>query len=101
MDYFGEQLILFINAAVLAATPLLFGTLGESLTEKSGNLNPIAMILISLFLALLKKGSNTIQTNYKIPLSVCEILTGLILFFMLACEFFLNYRLVFRHRREA
>lgn len=39
MDYFLEQLILFINAAVLAATPLLFGTLGEILTEKSGNLN--------------------------------------------------------------
>ena len=31
--------ILFFNAAVLAATPLLFGTLGEILTEKSGNLN--------------------------------------------------------------
>jgi simple sugar transport system permease protein len=30
---------LFFNAAVLAGTPLLFGTLGEILTEKSGNLN--------------------------------------------------------------
>ncbi len=29
----------FIVAAVLAACPLLLGTLGESLTEKSGNLN--------------------------------------------------------------
>lgn len=29
----------FIVAAVLAGTPLLFGTLGEILTEKSGNLN--------------------------------------------------------------
>ena len=29
----------FLTAAVLAACPLLFGTLGESLTEKSGNLN--------------------------------------------------------------
>ena len=29
----------FFNAAVLAGTPLLFGTLGEILTEKSGNLN--------------------------------------------------------------
>jgi simple sugar transport system permease protein len=29
----------FIGAAVLAATPLLFGTLGEILTEKSGSLN--------------------------------------------------------------
>jgi simple sugar transport system permease protein len=39
MADFMNQLALFINAAVLAATPLLFGTLGEMLTEKSGNLN--------------------------------------------------------------
>lgn len=34
-----ETFINFFNAAVLAGTPLLFGTLGELLTEKSGNLN--------------------------------------------------------------
>lgn len=33
------QLIPFLVAAVAAGTPLLFGTLGEILTEKSGNLN--------------------------------------------------------------
>jgi len=32
-------LIPFFTAAVVAGTPLLFGTLGEILTEKSGNLN--------------------------------------------------------------
>jgi len=34
-----DMFINFFNAAVLAGTPLLFGTLGEILTEKSGNLN--------------------------------------------------------------
>jgi simple sugar transport system permease protein len=34
-----DNLINLFNAAVLAGTPLLFGTLGEILTEKSGNLN--------------------------------------------------------------
>lgn len=34
-----DKIIDLINAAVLAGTPLLFGTLGEILTEKSGNLN--------------------------------------------------------------
>ncbi len=34
-----DQVIKFFIAAVLAGTPLLFGTLGEILTEKSGNLN--------------------------------------------------------------
>jgi len=34
-----DTLIIFFNAAVLAGTPLLFGTTGAILTEKSGNLN--------------------------------------------------------------
>ena len=34
-----DTLVHFFNAAVVAGTPLLFGTLGEILTEKSGNLN--------------------------------------------------------------
>ena len=34
-----DTFIHFFNAAVLAGTPLLFGTIGEILTEKSGNLN--------------------------------------------------------------
>ena len=34
-----DTLLNFIVAAVLAATPLLFGALGEIITEKSGNLN--------------------------------------------------------------
>jgi simple sugar transport system permease protein len=34
-----DVIVNLFNAAVLAGTPLLFGTLGEILTEKSGNLN--------------------------------------------------------------
>ena len=34
-----DKVLSFVVAAVLAGTPLLFGTLGEILTEKSGNLN--------------------------------------------------------------
>jgi simple sugar transport system permease protein len=34
-----EALISFLHAAVIAGTPLLFATLGEIITERSGNLN--------------------------------------------------------------
>lgn len=34
-----DNFVNLINAAVLAGAPLLFGTIGEILTEKSGNLN--------------------------------------------------------------
>jgi simple sugar transport system permease protein len=63
-------------------------------------LNPFAMLFIAFLLAVLDKGSNTIQTNFKIPASAAEVLTGIILFFMLGCEFFINYRLIFRGKGE-
>lgn len=59
-------------------------------------LSPFGMVLMAGFLALLGKGANTIQTNFQIPASASKVLTGTILFFMLGCEFFINYRLIFR-----
>ncbi len=64
-------------------------------------LNPFVMVLASAFIAVLQKGSNSIQTTFKIPSSAADILTGLILFFMLGCEFFLQYKLVWRNDKEA
>lgn len=66
-------------------------------------LNPFGMVLMATFLAILGKGANTIQTNFQIPASASKVLTGMILFFMLACEFFIQYRLIFRRkaRKEA
>ena len=61
-------------------------------------LNPFVMILIAGLLAVLTKGSNAIQTSFRIPASAAEVLSAIILFFMLGCEFFINYRLVFRHK---
>ena len=37
MDF--NHIILFLYAAILAGVPLLYGTLGEIIIEKSGNLN--------------------------------------------------------------
>ncbi|MBQ3237133.1 MAG: ABC transporter permease [Oscillospiraceae bacterium] len=61
-------------------------------------LNPFTMVIISAFLAVLQKGSNTIQTNFGIPASASDVLTGLILLCMLGSEFFINYRFVFRKK---
>ena len=63
-------------------------------------LNPFVMVFISVFLAVLKKGANTIQTDFGIPASASDVLTGLILLSMLASEFFINYRLVFRSKNK-
>lgn len=39
MVSFGDQALAFLYASILASVPLLFGTLGEIITEKSGNVN--------------------------------------------------------------
>ena len=59
-------------------------------------LNPFAMIAIAVVLGILQKGSSSIQTTLAIPASISDILTGIILLCMLGCEFFINYRMVFR-----
>jgi simple sugar transport system permease protein len=63
-------------------------------------MNPILMIFYSLFIAVLERGSNRVQTTMGIPKSAADMLIGIILFFMLGVEFFINYRLVFRPRRS-
>ena len=51
-------------------------------------------------IAMLEKGAGRIQTVFQIPASAAEVLTGIVLFFLLGCEFFVNYKLVFRGGKE-
>ena len=43
-------------------------------------LNPFAMIIISLLLAVLSKGANELQTRMNVPTSISDIITGIFLF---------------------
>ena len=63
-------------------------------------LNPFAMIVISLLLAILARGSSGLQTALGIPASISDIITGVILLCMLGCEFFINYRIIWRHKES-
>ncbi|MDO5734595.1 MAG: ABC transporter permease [Eubacteriales bacterium] len=56
-------------------------------------LNPFVMVLVSLGLAILQKGSISIQSTMGIPASAANLLSGLILFAVLGSEFFLHYKL--------
>ena len=65
-----------------------------------GNLNPVAMLVTTFLFSILDKGSNSIQTVFAISNAAAEVLTGIILFFMLGCEFFIRYRLVWRRKEH-
>ena len=57
------------------------------------------MALISFLLVFLEKGATQIASAYKVLNDYASsIVTGVILFFILGSEFFVNYRLVFRKK---
>ena len=58
--------------------------------------NPIGMIFSSFLLVFLDRGASEISANFGLNHSFADILTGIILFFIIGCEFFINYRLSFR-----
>ena len=64
-------------------------------------LNAFAMIIISLMLAILSKGAETLQTRLMVPTSISDIITGILLFCMLGCEFFINYQIIVRGKSSA
>ncbi|MBO5544471.1 MAG: ABC transporter permease [Oscillospiraceae bacterium] len=59
--------------------------------------NPIWMILTSFLLVFLGRGAGEIATKFSLNQSYGDILTGIILFFIIGSEFFINYKINFRH----
>ncbi len=58
--------------------------------------NPVWMILTSFLLVFLSRGAGEISTKFGLNQSYGDILTGVILFFIIGSEFFINYKLHFR-----
>lgn len=57
--------------------------------------NPFGMIFTSFLLVFLNRGAAEISTIYTLNHSFGDILTGIILFFIIGSEFFISYRLDF------
>ena len=57
--------------------------------------NPFGMIFTSFLLVFLNRGAAEISTIYTLNHSFGDILTGIILFFIIGSEFFISYRLNF------
>jgi general nucleoside transport system permease protein len=62
--------------------------------------NTFVMILISFLLVFLEKGAIEIASRYHLNDYVSNIITGIILFFILGSEFFINYKVNFRRKHN-
>ncbi len=62
--------------------------------------NPILMIPISMLIVFLSVGSKYATSAFRIDNSIGDILTSLIIFSIIACEFFTRYKINFRKRKR-
>ena len=63
--------------------------------------NPIVMALTSFLITFLSRGAGEIATALRLNQSVSDILTGIILFFIIGSEFFIQYRVSFHFRARS
>lgn len=62
--------------------------------------NTFYMALISFLLIFLQKGAGEIASAYGLNDYAASIITGVILFCILGSEFFINFRMIFRTKKE-
>ena len=63
-------------------------------------LNTFTMMFVSFLLTFMEKGAIQIASQFNLSENASDIITGIILFFVLGCEFFINYKVEFRHSKK-
>lgn len=62
--------------------------------------NPFTMIATSFLIVFLQRGAEQVSSDFRIPSAISDIITGIILLFIIGCEFFLQYKIVFTKNRK-
>ncbi len=62
--------------------------------------NPLYMILTSFLIVFLQAGAQQVSTDFRVNNSISDIVTSIILFFIIGCEFFINYKIIFNRRAK-
>ena len=62
--------------------------------------NPLIMIFTSLLIVALGIGKKTMQNKLKISNSFADIITAIVLFAFIGCEFFINYKINLNKNRK-
>ena len=59
--------------------------------------NPLIMVLTSFLVVFVQRGMTQVSMDFRITSDAMQsIITGLIFFFIIGCEFFINYKINFR-----
>lgn len=108
---------MFLSAAVAGIAGMLqvtgsatTHTLSDGITADVGwtgiivawlaKLNPIGILITSVLMGILQKGSAVAESAYNIPSATSDILQAIILFTVLAADFVIRYRVALNRRKE-
>ncbi len=93
---------LIVSALDHSVTTTTVGGMGFTAIMVSwlAKFNPLVMIGTSAFITFLQQGSSQITTNFNIDSSFPSMVVGIVLFFIIGCEFFIGYRLKFRESNK-
>lgn len=93
---------------------LIVGGLDHSITENTvggrgftaimvswlAKFNPLLMLLTSFLLVFLNQGAAQLSQDFDISSAFPDVIVGVILFFIIGCEFFIRYRICFRSAKK-
>lgn len=63
------------------------------------NFNPLAMGLTSFLFVFIDNGSSQVSNYSRLGASYPKVMTGIFFLFIIATEFFINYRIIFKKRK--
>ena len=66
-----------------------------------GRLHPLGIVLASLLMSLLYLGGESVQLELQLPAAVTGLFQGLLLFYLLAADLFVHFRMVHVRRAAA
>ena len=94
----GVAGLLLVGGINHTVTTTISGGLGFTAVMVSwlAKFNPFAMIATSFLIVFMDRGANEISTAFSLNQSYADILTGILLFFIIGCEFFIRYKITFR-----
>ncbi len=94
-------LLLVANGSCTVSTTLVGGQgFTAIMVSWLAKFNPLYMILSSLLIVFLGRGASQISTDFRMDSSIGDIITGIILLFIIGCEFFIHYKVHFRKKAK-
>lgn len=92
-----------VSGSAMTLTTGIAGGVGFTaiIVARLGNLNPISIFIISVLFSIMEKGSSVVESTFGLSGACADVLQGIILFFVIGCEFFARYHFVMRKKGGA